>query len=117
MVLTLGLSVAQTAANSVPATRMIDNSWSVTPDALKPTACSAIALTAKKSGSGTIGGTASAELITGSAIIDTITGAGGDDCLLGGDGNDSLNGGLGNDVCVGGAGVDTFNSSCETQIQ
>jgi Ca2+-binding RTX toxin-like protein len=110
-------ATAQTSANSVGVTKADDDTRSITPDDLKPTQCAAIALTNKRSGSGTITGDATAELITGGASVDTIAGSGGNDCLLGGASNDSLNGGTGTDVCIGGAGTDTFNSSCETQIQ
>jgi Ca2+-binding RTX toxin-like protein len=110
-------ATAQTSANAVPATKVVDDSRSITPDAMKPTSCTAIALTAKLSGSGTITGASTAELITGSAIVDTISGNSGDDCILGGDGNDSLNGGAGTDVCIGGAGTDTLSLTCETRIQ
>jgi Ca2+-binding RTX toxin-like protein len=104
-----------TAANTVPASKAGDSSRAATPDDLKPAACSAITLTAKLSGSGTITGTAAAELITGSAVVDTIQGRQGDDCILAGGGNDSLNGGAGTDVCIGGAGTNTF-TNCETQL-
>ncbi len=110
-------ATAQTSANTVAVTKAEDDTRSITPNDLKPTQCAAISLTAKRSGTGTINGNANAELITGSAVVDTISGAGGNDCLLGGAGNDSLNGGTQIDVCIGGAGTDTFNASCETQIQ
>lgn len=109
-------TTAQTSANTVPSSKLLDDSRSITPDTLKPTECSTIALTAKRSGSGLISGASTAELITGGAAVDTISGNSGNDCILGGGGNDSINGGLGTDVCIGGAGTDTF-SSCETQVQ
>lgn len=109
-------STAQTSANTIPGTKLADRSQAITPDTLKPTQCSAIALTAKLSGSGVISGASTAELITGGAAIDTIAGNSGNDCIMGGDGNDAINGGAGTDVCIGGAGTDTF-TSCETQIQ
>lgn len=110
-------ATAQTAANTVPGTKVEDDIRSVAPNDLKPIECVAISLTAKLSGAGTINGTSAAELITGSAGVDTISGSGGNDCLVGGNGNDSLNGGAGTDVCIGGAGTDTFNNSCETKLQ
>ena len=116
LVLTVA-TTAQTSANTVVPTKAGDVSRSVTPNDLKPTECAAITLTAKLSGSGTINGAATAELITGSAAVDTISGNNGDDCILGGAGNDSLAGGAGIDVCIGGAGTDTFNNNCETKIQ
>lgn len=108
--------MAQTAANTVGATKAEDDTRAITPNDLKPSQCAALTLTAKRSGSGTITGTAAAELITGGSGVDNINGAGGTDCILGGAGNDAINGGAGVDVCIGGAGTDTF-SNCETQIQ
>jgi Ca2+-binding RTX toxin-like protein len=110
-------STAQTSANTVPGTKIVNDTRTIGANDLKPTECASITVTAKLTGSGTITGGAAAELITGSAGVDTISGSGGNDCLLGGAGNDSLNGGAGIDVCVGGPGTDTFNASCETQIQ
>ena len=115
-VMTIATS-AQTAGNTVATTKAEDDSRTAAPNDLKPTECTAITLTAKRSGSGTINGASTAELITGSSGVDTISASGGDDCVLGGAGNDSLTGGAGVDVCIGGDGTDTFNSSCETQIQ
>ena len=109
-------STAQTGANTVGTTKAEDDARSITPDDLRPTQCSGISVTAKRSGSGTITGSSSAELITGGTGVDSISGANGNDCILGGDGADTLNGGSGTDVCIGGAGTDTF-SGCETQIQ
>jgi Ca2+-binding RTX toxin-like protein len=110
------VTAGQTAANNVGTTRAEDDARPITPNNLKPDACAAISVTVKLSGSGTITGTASNELLTGSAGVDTMNGGGGSDCLVGGGGNDSLGGGNGTDVCIGGAGTDTF-TSCETQIQ
>ena len=110
-------ATAQTASNTVPSTKVVDNSNAIGANNLKPTECGSITLTTKVTGSGTINGTSAAELLTGSTVADTISGAGGDDCLLGGAGDDNLNGGTGIDVCIGGPGTDTFNSSCETKIQ
>jgi len=113
--LALSLVVSLTAANTVPASRAGDSSRAAGPNDLKPSACSAITLTATVTGSGAINGSVAAELVTGSAGVDTITARNGDDCVLGGAGDDSLNGGAGTDVCIGGAGTNTF-AQCETQI-
>ena len=107
----------QTAANNVPGSRAEDDRRAITPNDLKPTECASLNLTAKLSGSGTINGAATNELITGGAAGDTIDGGGGNDCLLGGGGVDNLRGSAGTDVCIGGAGNDTFHPSCETAIQ
>jgi Ca2+-binding RTX toxin-like protein len=112
------MAVAITATNVVPASRAGSSiPGAPTANQLKPSACAALSLTAVVVGSGTFGGTASAELLLGGAGVDTIRGQGGNDCLVGGAGNDSLRGDGGTDVCIGGAGTDTFHASCETQIQ
>jgi Ca2+-binding RTX toxin-like protein len=110
-------TLALTATNAVPATRAGRQQAAITPNTLKPSACSGITVTALRVGSGTINGSAAAELILGSAGVDTIDGAGGSDCIVGGAGNDVLRGGAGTDVCIGGLGTDTFPAGCETQIQ
>lgn len=117
IVAALGIATsAHTAANTVPASKMTDDSRSITPNDLKPTDCAGLALTAKLSGSGTITGTAAAELITGGAAADSISGNDGDDCIMGGAGGDTIDGGNGTDVCIGGPGIDLI-LSCETSIQ
>ena len=107
---------ALTASNSVPTTRAGEATDAVTAVKLRPSACSAIAVTTVVTGSGTITGGGAAELVLGSANVDNVSAGGGNDCLLGGGANDTLNGGQGTDVCLGGAGTDTF-SGCETQTQ
>jgi Ca2+-binding RTX toxin-like protein len=109
--------VAVTATNAVPATRAGRQQAAITPNTLKPSACSGITVTALRVGSGTFNGTAAAELVLGSAGVDTINGAGRNDCIVGGAGNDVIRGGAGTDVCIGGPGMDTFPAACETQIQ
>jgi Ca2+-binding RTX toxin-like protein len=88
----------------------------VTANELKPVACNGLNLTNIVSGSGTITGTSSNDLIIGSPGNDTINGTGGDDCILGAAGDDTIDGGDGADVCIGGVGADIF-STCETEIQ
>ena len=109
-------STAQTASNTVDATKAEDDTRAITANDLKPAECAAMTLTAKVTGSGTINGTSAAELITGSAVVDNFNGGFGTDCIVGGAGDDAFIGGGGVDVCIGGAGTDTF-SSCETMIQ
>ena len=107
---TLGL----TAANTVPGSKAANKLSTVGAEQLKPALCNGITLTKVVTGSGTIIGSASNELILGSSAVDTITGLGGNDCLLGGASVDSLDGGTGTDVCISGSGMaDTF-ISCET---
>jgi Ca2+-binding RTX toxin-like protein len=94
------------AANTVPGSKAADRSSAVTAEELKPSACSAIVLSALLTGSGVITGGNASELILGSSGADTISGNGGDDCIVAGGGND---------VCIGGLGTNKF-VSCETQI-
>lgn len=110
----LSVTVAFAGSNIVPATNAGVSNFGITADTEKPASCNGIALTGVVNG---INGTASADLLLGSAAAETLAGKQGNDCILGGGGNDSLNGGPGTDVCIGGPGIDTFNASCETQIQ
>ena len=107
---------AFTAASAVPSTRAGEATDTITVSQLRPSACSALTLTALVNGSGTFSGSGAAELLLGSPGADSITAGGGNDCLVGGGGNDTLNGGQGTDVCLGQAGTDSF-SGCETQSQ
>ena len=119
------------AANSVPATRLDDDSLPITANNLKPAECAALNLTnIVVAGNGTAGN----DLILGTAGNDNLRGLGGDDCIVGGDGNDRLRGNRGNDillggagndrlrggqntdVCDGGSGTDTGHATCETEI-
>lgn len=84
---------------------------------IKPPECAGITVTERVLGSGTLRGTAGNDLILGEDQADSLAGEAGDDCLAAGDGDDTLNGGRGFDVCVGGPGNDSFNNSCETQVQ
>ena len=116
---------AVAAANFVPVTRADDqNLGARTANQLKPPQCT-MALTniVRCTGTGICQGTGGNDLILGTAGSDTgpngrIVGGNGDDCILGGAGDDDLRGqGGNNDVCIGGPGNDTFNNTCETQIQ
>lgn len=109
--------VALTAANDVASSRAGAHGESITIAEKKPNLCDSIAVTVLLEGSGSVVGGAEAELILGSGIADSIDGAGGDDCLVAGEGGDSLTGGAGTDVCIGGPGADSFDVSCETQVQ
>ena len=110
-------TAGQTAANNIGDTRAEDSSVAITPNDLAPDECASITVTAKLSGSGTINGTAAAELITGGPARDTIDGTGGNDCIVGGAGDDSIRGSGGTDICIGGPGNDAMHPSCETVIQ
>jgi Ca2+-binding RTX toxin-like protein len=113
--LALAAVTAFTASNVVAGSSAGVASSGVSADALKPPECAALSLTEVR-GPVSGGGNANA-LIIGTPGNDSINGNGGDDCLLGGAGDDFLRGNGGNDVCVGGPGLDTFHSTCETQIQ
>ncbi len=108
------------AANIVvPTTHLTNQAMPITPNTLKPTACSAITLTVIvycPMGGGICDGTNANELILGSPNVDTIQGKGGSDCILGGGGDDDISGSQAKDVCIGGPGTDIFKK-CETTIQ
>lgn len=110
-------AVAFTAANSVEGSRIGEQLLAQGANDLKPPECDGITLTTIVTGTLIINGTDANELILGSPAIDIIDGGGGDDCILGGALDDTLIGGLGTDVCIGGDGNDTFDPTCETQIQ
>lgn len=116
VVVVLSGTLVQTAANPVTAPRLDQMTQATTASILKPSACSATAVTTLLRDTGTVTGTGSAELILAGTGIDTIDGGAGNDCILGGAGADVINGGTGTDVCIGGPGADVF-TSCETQIQ
>ena len=107
---------AVAATNTVPVTRVTDETMPVGINDLKPSACAGLFLSNLVTGSGTLTGTTGNDLILGSSNIDTIDGLGGTDCILGGGGDDILTGGDGTDVCIGGPGTDTF-TTCETQTE
>lgn len=125
---------AMAAANSVPTTYLGSATFAITPNDLKPPECASLNLTNIVIGSGTFSGTNGNDLILGSAGADNINAMGGDDCVVAGDGDDTIVGGTGNDVilagpgndtlagnpgidvCYGGPGTDSFNPTCETQI-
>ncbi len=126
-----GLVTAFAASNTVPSTRLADNTLPITANALKPSDCSSLNLTTiVVAGSGTAGN----DLILGTAGNDNLRGGDGDDCILGGggddtiqgqknndillgqDGNDTLRGNQDTDICDGGPGIDSGHVSCETEI-
>jgi Ca2+-binding RTX toxin-like protein len=113
--LALAAATAFTATNVVAGSKAGVASSGVSANALKPPECAALDLTEVR---GPVsGGSNASALIIGTSGNDSINGNGGDDCILGGAGDDVLRGNGGNDVCVGGPGLDTFHSTCETQIQ
>ncbi|MEP7134239.1 MAG: hypothetical protein ABI904_04850 [Chloroflexota bacterium] len=115
IIVSAGSAVA--ATNTLPASRLDEVTSAINANALKPTVCSAIALTKIViCTGGNCDGTAASELIIGTSAGERIRGRGGTDCIVGGDGDDLLVGNGASDVCIGGPGNDTFNT-CETQIQ
>ncbi len=127
----VNVASAFAAANSVPATRLDDDTLPITANDLKPSECAALNLTnIVVAGNGTAGN----DLILGTAGNDSLRGSDGDDCIVGGGGDDTLDGQKGNDIvlgqggndslkgsqdtdiCDGGAGTDSGHKSCETEI-
>jgi Ca2+-binding RTX toxin-like protein len=125
VIITLSLSIIFSAVFAfaanivVPVTRHSDQRTTITPNTLKPVACSAITVTAIvycPAVGGICNGTNANELIIGSPSVDIIQGKGGSDCIVGGNGNDDITGSQASDVCIGGPGTDTF-TKCEGFIQ
>ncbi len=120
MLILAGTIGAVAAANTVPPSRLTDQSRPITANDLKPPECAALNLTnviVCPAGGGACSGSKARNLILGSPNVDRISGRGGNDCILGGGGDDTLDGGGGRgDVCIGGPGIDSF-FKCETAIQ
>lgn len=116
-ILSLVAAGALTAANSVPATRVDDQTITdLPPTTSLPAECVGMTFDVTGSGSGVIVGSAGKDWIIGSDQVDTISGLAGADCIEGKGADDVIDGGLGNDVCLGGGGTDVF-LGCETQVQ
>lgn len=103
----LGIVSAFAAANVVPLSRVTNQAFAITANALKPPECAALNLT-RITVIGDRNPNNQNELIIGTANADDINGAGGQDCILGGGGDDTLRGGSGRDILLGGPGIDTF---------
>jgi Ca2+-binding RTX toxin-like protein len=114
----LGISAAAfglfTASNTVPASSVGQQQFTIDANALKPAFCSSLNLTTVVTGTT---GTAGNDLILGPAAGSTLNGNGGKDCIVGGGGNDTINGNGNNagDFCIGGPGNDTFKKCQNTQ--
>ena len=105
---------AFTASNTVPATNVGEQQFTIDANALKPAACSALNLTNVVATPAL--GTAGNDLILASGTASTLTGGGGKDCMVGGAGADTFNGN-GNkagDICIGAGGTD-INSANKCQ--
>lgn len=113
----LVLISALAATNAVPASNAERDVSAITVDQKKPKpACNGITVNNLFTGGANGGG--GNDLVLGTAAANNpLRGNGGNDCILGGGGNDFLRGDAGADVCIGGPGTDTFQASCETQIQ
>ncbi len=119
MLILTSVAFAFAANIVVPTTHLTNQAKPITPNTLKPPACSAITLTTIiycPAGGGNCDGTGANDLILGSPNIDIIQGKGGSDCILGGDGDDDLAGSQAKDICIGGPGNDIFKK-CETTVQ
>lgn len=108
--------VALAAANDVSISRAGVHEQAIGVNDKKPNDCDSMTLTGLVEGSVSVSGGTQSELLLGSSLVDMLDGAGGDDCLVAGGGDDSLAGGPGVDVCVGGPGTDSFDATCETQV-
>jgi hypothetical protein len=122
ILLLVGIITAAAAANTVPPSRLADQTSAIDPlVSFRPTECDTLNLNnfvlCPAAGGDCHGGNGnSRDLILGSQYDDNITAGNGNDCIVGGGGNDTINGGPGTDVCIGGPGTDTF-PNCETWIQ
>ena len=99
--LVTGVAWGWTSSNTVPATHLGRYTEAITPDKLKPAACSGITVTNLVVGSGIIPGTNGSDLILGSAQNDTL-------------GSNGV--GHGPDCCLGGGGTNTFRRSCTVSV-
>ena len=107
---------ALAATNSVPASNAERDVSAIAVNSLKPAACAGFNVTGLFTGGA--GGGNQNDLVLGTAAADNPLRGGADrDCIPGGAGNDVLRGDAADDVCIGGPGVDTFHTTCETQIQ
>lgn len=104
--LILSISTAFAATNSIPSTRLDDDSIAIDANALKPAACNGLNLTNIVIGGS---GTNANDLILGTAGGDTLRGSDGNDCIVGGNGDDNLDGQKGNDIILGGDGNDDLS--------
>jgi Ca2+-binding RTX toxin-like protein len=119
VLIVISLVSAYAANNTVPVTRLTDQTTTVTANMLKPADCARITVTTIvycSTAGGVCDGTSASELIIGSPFTDKIQGKGGADCIVGGDGDDDIQGNQASDICIGGPGNDVFRK-CETAIQ
>jgi len=114
LAIAVSLTIGDTAANGVPATKADNETQTIDANALKPDACAALNLTTIVVGSGDLNGGGTNELIIGDGTGNKLNGNGGNDCIIGGAGKDAFNGGPGTDVCIGNGGGDSYKG-CETQ--
>ena len=126
ILVSFGAVFASAAANTVPASGLVEISLAVDPNTFIPASCPLSSYTNIVYGSGNISGTGKTDLIfasdgddyvrargnkdciLGNGGHDTLLGNGGADTLLGGEGDDYLYGGSGRDVIYGGPGDDVI---------
>lgn len=106
-----GVFSAVAASNTVPFTRLDDDSFPITANGLKPSACGSLNLTNVVVISGNGSGTNGNDLLLGSTGGDNIRGRDGNDCIVGGGGGDNLDGQKDNDILLGGIGNDSLQGS------
>ncbi len=106
-----------TASNSVPPTRLGQDTRAIGPNDLKPAACAGIVVTNMMIGTGSaiLNGTSAANLLIGVPGTVTINARQGNDCVVGNSSVTAISGGTGTDVCIGGAS--TVFALCETVIR
>lgn len=112
--MTTGVSTVTTAATQVAPSMAASVIRAIDANALKPAECADLDLSAIVT-TGT--GTDANELILGTGSGETLVGGGGDDCIVAGAGDDILVGGSGFDVCLGGLARDSYDPSCEVQVE
>ncbi len=110
----VGAMSVTTASNSIPPTRLGQQSQATGVTELRPAACASLALTSLVVGTGNFSGTSANDLILASRGARRIRGGAGNDCILGGADATELDGQSGTDVCIGPTAA-TFRG-CETTI-
>ncbi len=101
IVLAGALTLAATAANTVPSSYAAEDTAPISLNALAPTECGGITLDGIVAGGGDLNGTPGNDLVLGASSDQLLLGDDGDDCLVAGAGADTIEGGPGNDVCIG----------------
>jgi Ca2+-binding RTX toxin-like protein len=105
-----------TASNTIPASSVGQQLFTIDANALKPSVCNWNLTTVVLNGNGTAGN----DLILANASGMTLNGNGGQDCMIGGAGADIFkgNGNHAGDVCIGNGGTDVNSANkCQNFTQ